>query len=295
MIRFNFRQYLASSLGKKLLMAITGLILVLFVMGHMLGNLLIFIGPEAINAYAYKLHSIPDALMALIRGILLGSVVLHIWMAVLLTLENKKAKPAGLKSKVQSSYAARTMRMSGVIVLAFIIFHILHYTTRDVPSMEYNDEAVFAEITGGGENYVPLYKEGYPVLERGETVQTFNVYDMLIHGFKNKWVAFFYILSVGLLCLHMAHGISSLFQTMGLRNRRWKVGTDRLAALYAGALFIGFASIPIATQIGELNYSWERNTGASMEVHSEPQTHELGAIPLYLILNKDVRVVIDPA
>ena len=129
--------------------------------------------------------------MALIQGILLGSVVLHIWMAVLLTLENKKAKPAGLKSKVQSSYAARTMRMSGVIVFAFIIFHILHYTTRVVPSMEYNDGAVFTEISGGGEKLCPtLYKEGYPVLVRGETVQTFNVYDMLIHGFKNKWLLF---------------------------------------------------------------------------------------------------------
>lgn len=295
MIRFNFRQYLASSLGKKFLMAVTGLILVLFVMGHMLGNLLIFLGPEAINAYAHKLHSIPDALMTLIRGILLGSVVLHIWMAVLLTLENKKAKPLGLKSKVKSSYASRTMRMSGVIVLAFIIFHILHYTVRMVPSMEYNDAAVFTEISKGGENYVPLYKEGYPVVVRGDTVQTFNVYDMLIHGFKNEWVAFFYLLSVGLLCLHIAHGISSLFQTMGLRNRRWKVGTDRLAALYAWVVFIGFASIPIATQIGYLDYSWEQDPETAVDLDTEPPSYELEALPLHLILNKEVRVVTKPA
>lgn len=276
-------------------MAVTGLILVLFVMGHMLGNLLIFLGPEAINAYAYKLHSIPIALMTFIRGILLGSVVLHIWMAVLLTLENKKSKPKGLKSKVRSSYAAQTMRMSGLIVLAFIIFHILHYTVRIVPSMEYNDKAVFTEITQGGENYVPLYKEGYPVHARGETVQTFNVYDMLIHGFKNPLVAFFYLLSVGLLCLHIAHGISSLFQTMGLRNRRWKVGTDRLAALYAWVVFIGFASIPIATQVGYLDYSWEKNLNPSVQTNATPFSTELEALPLHLILNKEVQVVTESA
>ena len=126
------------------------------------------------------------------------------------------------------------MRMSGADSFSLIIFHILHYTTRVVPSMEYNDGAVFTEISGGGENYVPLYKEGYPVLVRGETVQTFNVYDMLIHGFKNKWVAFFYLLSVGLLCLHMAHGISSLFQTMGLVKSALVVGTTVRCALCLG-------------------------------------------------------------
>ena len=126
----SIRQYLQSSLGRKWLMAMTGLILVLFVMGHMLGNLLIFLGPDAINAYAYKLHSIPDAIMTLIRLSLLLAVGIHIWMAVLLTLENKKAKPQGFKNKVKSTYASRTMRMSGVILLSFIIFHILHYTVR---------------------------------------------------------------------------------------------------------------------------------------------------------------------
>ena len=94
----SVRQYLQSSLGRKWLMAITGLVLVLFVIGHMLGNLLIFLGPEAINAYAYKLHS-PDPIMTLIRLSLLLAVGVHIWMAVLLTLENKKAKPAGLKAR----------------------------------------------------------------------------------------------------------------------------------------------------------------------------------------------------
>ena len=268
----SVRQYLQSSLGRKWLMAITGLVLVLFVMGHMLGNLLIFLGPEAINAYAYKLHSIPDPIMTLIRLSLLLAVGVHIWMAVLLTLENKKAKPAGFKSKVKSTYASRTMRMSGVILLSFIIFHILHYTVRIVPSMEYNDAVVFSEIAGTS-NYVPLYKDAHPVIKYGEPVQTFNVYDMLIHGFKNPYVSFFYLLSVGLLCLHLAHGISSLFQTFGLRNTVWRVRLDRIALIYGLVVFLGFASIPLATQINVLNYSWEI-TEADIAVSHSTEIHQ---------------------
>jgi succinate dehydrogenase / fumarate reductase cytochrome b subunit len=252
----SVRQYLQSSLGRKWLMAITGLVLVLFVMGHMLGNLLIYLGPDALNAYAYKLHSIPDPIMAFIRLSLLVAVGVHIWMAVLLTLENKKAKPLSFKNKVKSSYASRTMRMSGVILLSFIIFHLLHYTVRVVPTMEYNDNVVFSEIAGNS-NYVPLYKEAHPVIKHGEAVQTFNVYDMLIHGFKNPYVSFFYILSVGLLCLHLAHGISSLFQTFGLRNRVWRVRLDHIGLAYGLVVFLGFASIPLATQLNLLKYSWE--------------------------------------
>lgn len=252
----SVRQYFQSSLGRKWLMAITGLVLVLFVMGHMLGNLLIYLGPDALNAYAYKLHSIPDPIMAFIRLSLLVAVGVHIWMAVLLTLENKKAKPLSFKNKVKSSYASRTMRMSGVILLSFIIFHLLHYTVRVVPTMEYNDNVVFSEIAGNS-NYVPLYKEAHPVIKHGEAVQTFNVYDMLIHGFKNPYVSFFYILSVGLLCLHLAHGISSLFQTFGLRNTVWRVRLDRISLAYGLVVFLGFASIPLATQLNLLKYSWE--------------------------------------
>lgn len=252
----SVRQYLQSSLGRKWLMAITGLVLVLFVMGHMLGNLLIYLGPDALNAYAYKLHSIPDPIMAFIRLSLLVAVGVHIWMAVLLTLENKKAKPLSFKNKVKSSYASRTMRMSGLILFSFIIFHLLHYTVRVVPTMEYNDNDVFSEIAGNS-NYVPLYKEEHPVIKHGEAVQTFNVYDMLIHGFKNPYVSFFYILSVGLLCLHLSHGISSLFQTFGLRNTVWRVRLDRIGLAYGLIVFLGFASIPLATQLNLLKYSWE--------------------------------------
>ena len=119
--------FFSSTIGRKILMALTGLVLVLFVLGHMLGNLQIFLGPDAINAYAYKLHEVlPASALWAVRLFLLVCVTVHIWMAVLLTIENRRARPqAYLKQRpVQATYASRTMRMSGVILLAFIIFHI---------------------------------------------------------------------------------------------------------------------------------------------------------------------------
>ena len=252
----NIQRYFNTSMGRKMLMALTGLVLVLFVMGHMLGNLLIFISPDAINAYAYKLHSMPTAVLNGIRLFLLASVAVHIWMAVLLTLENKKAKPQANRNNqgVQSTYAARTMRMSGVILLSFIIFHILHYTVRVVPTMEYNDPVVFEKLTESS-NTVALMSEGVPVVKNGSTINTFNVYDMLVSGFRDPLVSFFYVLSTGLLCLHLAHGISSLFQTLGLRNRYWRLMLDKIALAYGLVVFFGFASIPIATLSGFLEPS----------------------------------------
>ena len=115
------------------------------------------------------------------------------------------------------------------------------------------------------------------MIKYDEPVQTFNVYDMLIHGFKNPYVSFFYILSVGLLCLHLAHGISSIFQTFGLRNVAWRVRLDRVALVYGLIVFIGFASIPSAVIMEKLKYSWEssetENTiSQSIELH-QSSTH----------------------
>lgn len=258
MLSFSLKHYLKSTLGRKYIMALTGFVLVGFVMIHMLGNLLIHISPDAINAYAYKLHSIPDPLMLMIRLFLLASVLLHIWMAILLTIDNKKAKPAVTKSSVKSSYASRTMRMSGLILVSFIIFHILHYTIRVIPTMEYNNKNFFSDNISS-KDYVTLYNKGIPVITNNKEIQTFNVYDMLIHGFKNIWVSFFYLLSVALLCLHLAHGISSLFQTLGFRNNKWKIILNRLAMVYGIIVFIGFASIPIRVLSGGLKYSYELN------------------------------------
>ncbi|MEM7790002.1 MAG: succinate dehydrogenase cytochrome b subunit [Verrucomicrobiota bacterium] len=233
---------LNSTIGRKFLMALSGFVLVLFVMGHMLGNLQIFLGPDVINAYAYKLHSMPAALLWSIRLFLLGCIAVHIWAAVVLTIDNKKARPVvhGPKATVQASYSSRTMRMSGLILLAFIIFHIAHYTVRNIPGKEYNEKIA----------KVALMKQGEPVSKNGHTVMTFNVNDMMVAGFRVWWVSLFYVVAVGLLCMHLTHGVSSMFQTIGLRNKDWKNRLDQLALVYGWIVFLGFAAIPTAALSG---------------------------------------------
>jgi succinate dehydrogenase / fumarate reductase cytochrome b subunit len=230
-------------------MAVTGLVLVLFVMGHMLGNLQIFLGADVINAYAYKLHHVmPAAALWGIRFFLLGCIAVHIWAAVSLTLDNRKARPESYAANkpVQATYSSRTMRFSGVILLAFIIFHIAHYTARVVPGMQYEEPGVLTPVE------VPLVKHGEVVLKEGAPIMTFNVNDMMVSGFQVWWVSVFYIVATGLLCMHLAHGVSSMFQTVGLRNKEWRKRLDWLALGYGWIVFIGFAVIPLAALTGLL-------------------------------------------
>lgn len=244
-----FCNFLKSTIGRKVLMALTGLVLVGFVMGHMLGNLQIFLGAEAINAYAYKLHEVlPSSALWAVRLFLLASVAIHIWAAVTLTLDNRRARPSGYDDDqvIQASYSSRTMRMSGVILLAFILFHLAHFTVRAVPGMQYEETGVIEQTE------VPLVKKGEPVLKNGEVVMTFNVNDMMVSGFQVWWVSAFYVIATGLLCMHLAHGVSSMFQTVGLRNSLWRKRLDRLALAYGWVVFLGFAIIPIAVMGGVL-------------------------------------------
>ena len=244
-----FSNFVKSTIGRKLLMALTGLVLVGFVMGHMLGNLQIFLGPDVINAYAYKLHEVlPTAALWAIRLFLLVSVGIHIWAAVTLTLDNRRARPAGYDDNnfIQASYSSRTMRMSGVILLAFILFHLAHFTARTLPGLQYEEPGVMEQ------REVPLVKKGEAVLKNGEVVKTFNVNDMMISGFQIWWVSAFYVIATGLLCMHLTHGVSSMFQTVGLRNSLWRKRLDRLALAYGWVVFLGFAIIPIAVMSGIL-------------------------------------------
>jgi succinate dehydrogenase / fumarate reductase cytochrome b subunit len=264
---YTICSFFKSTIGRKVLMALTGLVLVLFAMGHMLGNLQIFMGPEAINAYAYKLHHVlPTPALWGIRLFLLASVGVHIWMAISLTLDNRRARPESyaVKKVVQATYAARTMRMSGIILLAFIFFHLAHFTVRSVPGMEYNDSTVLSP------NEVPLVKHGEPVMKDGAVVMTFNVNDMMVAGFKNVWVSAFYLIATGLLCMHLVHGVSSMFQTLGLRNTTWLPRLNLIARLYGWVVFLGFAIIPIAVLTGGLNYE---PSGGAPQTLEAPAAH----------------------
>lgn len=229
-------------------MALTGLALVGFVLGHMAGNLQYFGGQDMINAYAYKLKTLPYGLLWVVRVGLLVVVAVHIWMAVSLTLENRRARPQGYKDNnyVQASYSARTMRWSGFILLAFIVFHILHYTVRVVPGMEYEQQLA----------PVVLHEDGKPVMKGGESLEVFNVHEMMYLGFRNPLITGFYLLAVGLLCAHLAHGVSSMFQSLGLRNEIWRRRLDAFALAYGWVVFLGFATVPIAVLLFNVGGSY---------------------------------------
>jgi succinate dehydrogenase cytochrome b subunit len=213
-----------SSLGKKYVMAITGFGLWLFVIVHMLGNLQIFLGPEKINAYAALLKANP-ALLWSARAGLLFIAILHITAATQLVLANRRARPVGYKFKkpVASTFANRTMWISGAILLAFILFHLAHFTFGWIDPQ-------------------------FLLLEDSE--RRHDVYGMMVEGFSDPLVSIFYIISMGLLLSHLSHGVSSLFQSLGLRGKKTFGFFDKLAKVTALALFIGNSLIPLAILLG---------------------------------------------
>ena len=216
---------LHSSVGRKIIVAITGLILILFVIGHLLGNLQIFLGPEWINAYSQHLRDL-GPLLWLVRIVLLATVILHIYFTILLAIENRRARPEAYADRnyIKASWASRHMVVSGLVVLAFIIFHLLHFTAR-----KFNPQ--------------------FPLLKL-DPLNRYDVYSMMVYGFQNVYVSIFYIVGLFLLTLHLTHGSSSFFQSLGLNNQKL---TPRLAVggrIFAWLLFIGYTSIPVAVLIG---------------------------------------------
>ncbi|PYI81894.1 MAG: succinate:quinone oxidoreductase [Verrucomicrobia bacterium] len=219
-----------SSLGKKYIMAITGCVLFIFVVGHMLGNLQIFLGAEAINRYGYFLQSNKEILWPVRLG-LLAMVLLHIWSAAKLTAENKAARPIGYADNptpVAASYASRTMLMSGLIIAAFVVYHLLHFTVQ------------IAAINLTGQDFVAIHDE------KGRH----DVFKMMIFGFRHPLVSGFYVLGMALLCLHLSHGVSAMFQSVGLKNAVYQPLIDRFAQIAAWMIFIGYISIPVAVLLG---------------------------------------------
>lgn len=237
-----------SSLAKKYIMALTGLVLVGFVIGHMLGNLQMFLHPDWINEYAYKLQNLPYGLLWVVRVTLLVAVLLHIVTAVMLVIGNRRARPHGyeVKEPIQATFASRTMKYTGLILVAFIIFHILHFTVRSVHP-EFKE--MYTELAGVGTMH-GVYEKLAPL---GKT-SVHDVHTMVAVGFSPQYwyVSVFYIISMALLAFHLSHGISSMFQSLGLRNNLWRQRLDVAAVVIAWALFAGFAVLPAAGLAGML-------------------------------------------
>src|SRR5438477_9780670 len=214
-----------SSVGKKMIVAITGVVLILFVVGHLLGNLQIFLGPDWINGYSQHLRDLGPLLWA-IRIFLLAAVTIHIYATIQLAIENRCARPVPYieKEHVKATFASRHMLMSGLIVLAFIIYHIAHFTVR---------------VTDKRFTLLKADPLGY-----------YDVYSMMVYGFQNYFVSGFYVIGLFLLALHLSHGSSSFFQSLGLNNQKL---TPRLALggrIFAWLLFVGYTSIPVTILLG---------------------------------------------
>lgn len=249
-----------SSLVKKYIMAISGLVLVGFVIGHMAGNLQMFLPSDWINEYAYKLQHLPYGLLWVVRAFLLLCVVAHVVTAVMLVLENKRARPEAyaIKKPLQASFASRTMRWSGIILLAFIIFHLLHFTVQSVtPGFRELEVALSGQEGHGHMESQTIWGVYDKLSSHGEfpdskALIVHDVYSMIAHGFSAKfwYVSLSYIIAMGLLCIHLSHGISSMFQSLGLRNATWRKRLDGIALAVGLILFIGYSSIPTACLLG---------------------------------------------
>lgn len=215
------QSFLASSIGKKVVMAVTGFLLFGFVVAHMLGNLQVYLGPAAINEYGEALREmLHGAGLWVARGGLLVAALLHVWAAWSLTRMNRKARPRGYRQKEhrESTYASRTMRWSGVIVLLFVVYHLLHFTWGNVHP-----------------DFIPG-----------------DVYHNFVVGFRQVVPSVFYIVAMLCLGLHLYHGLWSFLQTLGLSHPRYNNLRHAFATLVTVAVVVGNISFPVAVLAGWL-------------------------------------------
>ncbi len=214
----------SDSIGRKAVMAVTGLLMVLFVIGHLLGNLTIFAGADGINSYAEHLHAL--AIVVWITRVVMGaSVLLHLFFSIQITMENSRAKPDGyaVKHHLKASFASKNMIWTGLFLGAFIVYHLLQFTFRVTP-----DVAPWAgEVPG-------------------------NVFAMVTTALHATFVGAVYIVAMVSLFLHLSHGVQSLFQTLGLSNGvmlpRYSM-TGKVASII---FLVGFGAIPVAILAGFL-------------------------------------------
>lgn len=211
-------QFWRSTIGKKVVMGVTGLIMVGFLIGHVLGNLQVFLGPAKINGYSAFLHSLGE-LLWLVRGVLLVALILHIVAAVQLTLRDRAARPVGYEKHEMSAatVASRTLRYGGVIIAAFIVLHLLHFTF-------------------GAWRPAP-FVEG-------------DVYSNMVKSFRVKWVSAVYLVAMAAVGLHLYHGTWSSFRSLGVAPASPKPLAHKLSAVVAGLVWLGFTIIPIGILLG---------------------------------------------
>ena len=220
------RTFWQSQIGKKIVMAVTGLIGVGFVIGHMVGNLQVFEGAEKINAYGKFLHHTVGLELWAVRAVLIAAVVGHVVAALQLTRQKEAARPHGYRRRDPqvSTLASRTIRWGGVLILVFIVLHILHFTVRSFP--------------------------GYQGTVTIDGVETVDVYTNLVVAFQNPlWVAF-YVVSMVVLGLHLYHGVWSSMRTLGAAKPSPAPLKRQVALGLAILIWAGFTIVPIGIFLG---------------------------------------------
>jgi succinate dehydrogenase / fumarate reductase cytochrome b subunit len=215
-----------STIGKKIIMGVTGLIGVGFVILHMAGNLQVFIGQSKLNDYGAMLHGPLNELTWLLRIVLIVSVILHVTMAVQLTQRSAAARPIGYQKKVPqaATLASRTMKWGGVLLLVFIVFHILHFTTETIDP-------------GGARGSVDVHGNR-------------DVYGNIVASFHIWWVALFYIVAMMALGLHLFHGAWASVRTLGYAKPSPNPLHRKIAAAIAVIVWLGFTLVPVGVIVG---------------------------------------------
>ena len=215
---------LGSSIGRKGLMGITGILLSLFLIAHLVGNLLVYAGQDAVNHYAHAIKG-NAALLWAMRGGLFLVFVAHIILGISLSLENRRARPIKyVKESTQvASLASRTMLLTGLLVLTYLLFHLLHFTLGVV-----GHDAWSSKLADGSQ----------------------DVYTMIILGFQNPILSIVYLISMVLLYLHLSHGLKSFWQSLGWNHPVYRPMFEKFGAGLAAILVIGFASIPLTILLG---------------------------------------------
>lgn len=212
---------LDTTIGKKAVMAVTGLVLFGFLIGHMLGNLQIYLGPDALNAYAEKLQSLKPLLWGT-RVVVGTSILLHVWMVIDLYTKSLAARPVGYRvtQTIATNYAAKAMWLSGIVILLFVVYHLAHFTFPGIAMGNYEHDT------------------------------TGQVYLNVVNGFSVPWVAGLYVVAQLVLWTHLFHGAWSLLQTLGLNHPRYNQRSRSVAKLVATVIVVGNISIPVAVMAG---------------------------------------------
>jgi len=214
---------LSDSIGRKAVVAVTGLVMIVFVLVHLLGNTTIFSGPGGINAYSAKLHGL-GPFVWVFRLFLAGMLALHVIFAVLLTLENRAANPDkyAVKKMLKATFAGETMIWTGSLLLAFLVYHLLQFTVRVTPD----------------------------IIPEAVAVKPGNVFAMVVASFRVTPISLVYVAAMVALFLHLSHGIQSIFQTVGLSNDKTMPQFTACGKLVSTLLLLGFCSIPVLILAG---------------------------------------------